>query len=350
MRIGIVGAGNISDTHARAAASIPGVTVAAVCGENRDRAEALAARHGARCCESLPALVSQRLIDAVIIGSPSGCHAEQATLAVRHGLHVLVEKPLDVTTARIDALVDEVARARVTLAVCFQDRLAPDVVRMKALIDAGEIGAPILATGEVRWYRPPEYYSGSRWRGKRALDGGGALMNQGSHTVDLLVYLMGPVVSVSGAIATRLHAIETEDTAVATLHFASGALGTIYATTASYPGYPRRLSITGSEGTMTLEDSRLVSIDLRGREAVRATNGEPRPENAASPVVSDISGHRRIIEDFLDAVRTGRAPACSGSAGRESVAVIEAAYASAGSGESVKVRAPVTPTQKVMRG
>src|SRR5262249_54712386 len=195
--------------------------------------------------------------------SPSGLHAEQGIGAARRGLHVLVEKPIDVTTARADALIAEAARAGVTLGVIFQDRLKPDVVRMKALVDAGRLGAPILASARVRWYRPPSYYEGSRWRGTRALDGGGALMNQGVHTVDLLLWLFGPVRRVSAAAATRLHAIEVEDTAVAALEFASGALGTLEAATSAFPGYSRRLELTGANGTLILDGDDLVGIDLR---------------------------------------------------------------------------------------
>ncbi len=139
-----------------------------------------------------------------MIGSPSGRHADHAIAAARTGRHALVEKPLDISTARVDQLIDEATRARVTLGVFFQDRLKPEIVEMKRRIDAGEIGTPLLATGEVKWFRPREYYSSSRWRGTWALDGGGALMNQGIHTVDLMLYLLGPVASVSGLTATRL--------------------------------------------------------------------------------------------------------------------------------------------------
>ena len=128
-----------------------------------------------------------------MIGSPSGCHADHAIAAARAGCHVLVEKPLDISTARIDELIAEVTHAGVTLGVFFQDRLKPDVVEMKRRIEAGEIGMPLVATGEVKWFRPRDYYSSSRWRGTWALDGGGALMNQGIHTVDLLLHLLGPV-------------------------------------------------------------------------------------------------------------------------------------------------------------
>jgi predicted dehydrogenase len=266
--------------------------------------------------------------------------------AAARGLHVLVEKPIDVTVAKVDALIAEANRAGVTLGVIFQDRLKPDLARLKALVDAGALGSPILAEASVKWYRPPSYYEGSRWRGRRALDGGGALMNQGVHTVDLLVWLFGPVRRVSGRVTTAHHAIEVEDTAVAVLEFANGAVGTIEATTAAYPGYPRRLALTGSNGTAVIEGDDLVALDLRDESAVPSAfarehaSGLRRDtpmENAASPVVSDTSAHRAAIEDFMRAVRDGARPCCDGADGRRSVELIAAIYRASQTGAPVDV-------------
>ncbi len=338
MNVGILGAGNISETHARAARAA-GLHVVAVFGDNRDKAHQLAERHDARAFEGLDAFLRHPTLDLVMIGSPSGCHADQATAAVRAGHHVLVEKPLDVSTSRIDSLLNEVSRANVTLGVFFQDRLKPDVVVMKRRIDAGDIGTIVLATGEVKWFRPPEYYTASRWRGTWALDGGGALMNQGIHTVDLMLYLLGPVRRLSGVIATRFHKIEAEDTATGAFEFASGALGTIEATTAAPPGQPRRLEIIGSAGTLVLEGDRLVTtLDAQTGDDLTAGAAATRPENASSPVVSDISAHQRIIEDFVDAVRDGRPPVCDGREGRRSVEIVEAMYRSARQNVAIDLR------------
>ena len=320
MNVGIVGAGNISATHARAAEAA-GLGVVAVFGENRSKTRALAERHRATPYDSIDALLGDRAIDLVLIGSPSGCHAEQAAAAIRAQRHVLVEKPLDISTRRIDTLLDEVRRAGVTLGVFFQDRLKPDVIALKQSIDAGVIGTPVLATGEVKWSRSAAYYSESKWRGTWALDGGGALMNQGIHTVDLMLYLLGPVVRVSGSIATRAHAIEAEDTAVAALEFASGVLGTVVATTAAHDGQPRRLEIIGSAGSLVLEGDRMVTTVGDAASVVS--------ESATSAVVSDVAAHQRIIEDFVGAIRDGRPPVCDGNEARRSVAVVEAVYRSA---------------------
>ncbi len=319
MNVGVIGAGNISDTHARAAVAA-GLRIVGVHGDNQEKARQLADRHGASAFTTLDALLAHQPLDLVMIGSPSGRHADHAIAAARTGRHALVEKPLDISTARVDQLIEEATRARVTIGVFFQDRLKPEIVEMKRRIDAGEIGTPLLATGEVKWFRPREYYSSSRWRGTWALDGGGALMNQGIHTVDLMLYLLGPVASVSGLTATRYHNIEAEDTATALLEFVNGVQGTIDVTTAAPPGSPRRLRVTGSEGSLLLEGDRLIET----------TDGPPPPmENAASAVVTDVSNHQRIIEDFVDAIRGQRAPVCDGIEGRRSVEVVEAVYRSA---------------------
>jgi len=204
LRIGLVGAGGISGTHARAARAIRGVEIVAVYGTDRRKVEALAHEYAAAPCDTLDAFFATPM-DVVAIGSPSGVHAEEAIAAVRHGIHALVEKPLDITTTKIDALIEEADRARVKVGVFFQDRLTPDLVKMKHQISAGAIGEPVLASGSVKWYRPPEYYSQSKWRGTWRLDGGGALMNQAIHTVDTLLWLFGLVARVSGNVATRLH-------------------------------------------------------------------------------------------------------------------------------------------------
>jgi UDP-N-acetyl-2-amino-2-deoxyglucuronate dehydrogenase len=337
VHIGILGAGNISDTHARAAAAIPGMTVAAVFGANAEKTAALAARYGATRCRDLESFLAHRPMDLVAIGSPSGLHAEQTLAAVRRGLHVIVEKPLDISTDRIDQLIPAAEAAHVKIGVFFQDRLKPAMADLKAAVREGRLGSPVLASGRVKWYRPPEYYGKSRWRGTWALDGGGALINQGIHTVDVLLWLLGPVRRVRAATSTRLHAIEVEDTAVAILEFESGALGVIEAATSIYPGYARRLEVTGTEGTMVIEDDRLVRSDLRSSSGNVAAPPSPT-ESAASPVVSDASAHQRIIEDFLRGIETGTPIACDAREGRKSVAVVQAIYEAARTGTSVAPR------------
>jgi predicted dehydrogenase len=331
VHVGLIGAGNISDTHARALGAMTGAAVAATYAPVRERAERFAAQYGGTAYDSLDRMLAQRPLDMVVIGTPSGLHADHGIAAAARGLHVLVEKPLDVTAARADGLINAAAAAGVTLGVIFQDRLKPDVVRMKALVDAGRLGTPILANARVKWYRPPSYYAGSRWRGTKALDGGGALMNQGVHTVDLLLWLFGPVKRVFARTIAGLHAIEVEDTAVAVLEFASGAIGTLEAATSAYPGYSRQIELTGSNGTIRLDGDALAAVDLKDvRDDERpAARESATTVSAASPIVADTSAHVRVFEDFLRAISGRRPPLCDGIEGRRSVALIEAIYQSA---------------------
>jgi UDP-N-acetyl-2-amino-2-deoxyglucuronate dehydrogenase len=206
-------------------------------------------------------------------------------------------------------------------------------------VDAGVLGQPILADARVKWFRPPDYFSGSRWRGTFALDGGGALINQGIHTVDLMLWLFGDVVSVQATKKTLLHAIEAEDTLVAMLEFATGALGALQSTTSAYPGYPRRLELTGSKGTVIIEQDRVLAADLRNPSPDLALGEEAdRNPSASSPVVSDFRGHQCVLEDFICAIETNRKPLCDGREGRRSLALVEAIYKACRTRERVSLR------------
>src|ERR1700720_4045470 len=291
--IGLIGSGNITQTHARAARAIPGVQISAIYGSNHQTVARLATEHHAKPYNDFAAFLAHKPMNLVILGTPSGLHAEQGIAAAQHGLHVLTEKPLDTTTKNADPLIAAADKANVKLGVIFQDRLKPNIQRLKHWLDRGLLGKPLLIDARVKWYRPPDYYSTSNWRGTFALDGGGALINQAIHTVDLLLYLLGDVARVQARTATVLHKIEAEDTAVATLEFSSGAVGTLFATTAAYPGYPRRIEITGTEGTITLEQDRIVTADFRNPpdDLASVSTGDSN-QSASSAAVTDISGHQ----------------------------------------------------------
>ena len=328
--IGLIGGGNISETHARAARAIPGVEISAIHGTNTEKIARLCREHGGTPYHDFDAFLQHRPMNLVIIGSPSGLHAAQGIAAAKRGLHVLTEKPIEITTERADALIAAANQSNIKLGVIFQDRLKPHIRQLKDWLDLGRLGKPLLVDARVKWYRPPEYYSNSRWRGTVALDGGGALINQAVHTVDLLLWLLGDVVRVQARTATRLHKIEAEDTAVAILEFASGAIGTLLATTAAYPGYPRRIEISGTEGTVILEHDRIIAADLRDAPAI-AIESAPVDENqsAFTAAVSDFRGHQAVLEDFIQCIQQNRTPACDGLEGRRSIALIEAIYRAA---------------------
>jgi UDP-N-acetyl-2-amino-2-deoxyglucuronate dehydrogenase len=330
IRIGLIGGGNITETHARAVRAIKDAEITAIVGSNADNVKRLCREHGGQPYSDFEKFLDHRPMDMVAIGSPSGLHANQGIAAARRGLHVLTEKPIDISTQRADALIQAAEQSQVKLGVIFQDRVKPEICRLKQWVSSGASGKPILADASVKWYRPPEYYRNSRWRGTLALDGGGALINQGVHTIDLLLWLLGDIIRVQARTATALHKIEGEDTAVAILEFASGALGIFQATTAAYPGYARRLALTGSEGTLILDNDRIVAMDLRSKAATGKSEISPSlSESASSPVVSDIRWHQAVLEDFINAIKDKKKPVCDGQDGRRSLRVIEAIYRSA---------------------
>jgi UDP-N-acetyl-2-amino-2-deoxyglucuronate dehydrogenase len=334
IHIGLIGGGNITETHARSAQVIPGVEISAMHGTNSEKIAHLCRQHGGTPYQDFAAFLKHRPMDLVIIGSPSGLHAEQGIAAAHQGLHVLTEKPIEITTARADALIRAAKQSDVQLGVIFQDRTKPHIRQLKNWLDQNLLGKVLFVDARVKWYRPPDYYANSRWRGTQALDGGGALINQGVHTVDLLLWLLGDVVRVQARTATLFHKIEAEDTAVATLEFSSGALGVFHATTAAYPGYPRRVEVSGTLGTVILEQDRIIAANLRNAPmaaelAALDKSATDENQSASSAAVSDFRGHQAVIEDFLQAIQNKRAPACDGSEGRRSIALIESIYRAA---------------------
>jgi UDP-N-acetyl-2-amino-2-deoxyglucuronate dehydrogenase len=338
MHVGIIGGGNISETHARAAQETPGVSIAAIYGMNQEKVTRMAAQYQAAPYSDFDKFLAHRPMDFVAIGSPSGLHAEQGIAAASRGLHVLTEKPLDVSTDRADELINATSKAGVKLGVFFQDRFKADLQRLKSWADGGILGKLILADARVKWYRPAAYYADSKWRGTLRWDGGGALINQAIHTVDLLLWVCGDVKAVQAVRRTALHQIEAEDTLVASLEFENGAIGSFQATTSVYPGYPRRLELTGSEGTVIVEHDRLVAADLRNAPADFQSKGNDRNASASSPTVSDVRGHQAALGDFVHAIQTNSTPRCSGVEGRRSLALVEAIYAACASGKRIELK------------
>ena len=330
IHIGLIGGGNITETHARAAHAIPGVEISAIHGSNAGKVNKLCREYGGKAYQDFNAFLVHRPMDLVVIGSPTHVHAEQGIAAAGQGFHVLTDKAIDISTVRADALIEATDRAHVKLGVIFQDRAQAEIRQLKDWIDQGLLGKIILVDAKVKWWRPAEYYNDSRWRGAPYEHGGGMLINHAIHTLDLLLWLLGDVAKLQASLTTKLHKVPFEDTATALLEFANGASGVFQATTAAYPGYPRRVEITGTEGTVILEHDRVIAANLRnpppGMKAVAAPDTNA---SASSPVVSDIRGHQAVLEDFLKAIKENGKPLCDGREGRRSVALIEAMYRAA---------------------
>jgi UDP-N-acetyl-2-amino-2-deoxyglucuronate dehydrogenase len=253
----IIGCGMIARFHARALTEVPNARVVALADSEVARAHKLAGELGLgedRVYAELPPLLARRDVDVVIVATPSGVHMEPAVAAAEAGKHVVVEKPLEITLERCDRIIEACDRHRVQLCTIFPSRFADANRALKAAVDAGRFGRLTLGETTCKWWRSQAYYDQGGWRGTKALDGGGALMNQAIHNVDLLAWMMGPATHVCGFAGTLAHErIEVEDTAVACLRFASGAVGVIEATTSVHPGLPKTIAIHGDRGTAVIE-------------------------------------------------------------------------------------------------
>ena len=341
---GIVGAGMISRFHAKAIQEVKGAKLVACADRSFEKAQALAKEFGIKPYDSVEAMLDDPAVDAVTIGTPSGAHMEPAVIAAKAGKHVIVEKPLEITLKRCDKIIDACDKAGVKLGAIFPSRFHDSAKLMKGAVDARRFGRITLGDAYVKWFRTQQYYDSGAWRGTWALDGGGALMNQAVHTVDLLSWLMGPVTEVQAFTATLAHdRIEVEDVATATLRFASGALGVIEATTAAFPGYLKRIELHGSEGSAVLEEEDIKAWDfakkLRSDAAVhrQMASSKSTGGGAADPAAIGHHGHTLQIQDFVDAIRKDRTPAVDGTEGRKSIEIILAIYQSAITGKKVSL-------------
>jgi len=342
--IAIIGTGMISHFHARAIAEVRGAKLVACYDRAPEAAKRFAKEVGCEAYSDLDEMLASPEVDIVSVATPSGAHMEPAVAAARAGKHVIIEKPLEITLKRCDRIIRECEKAGVKLSSIFPSRFHDSSIKMRKAVDAGRFGRLTLGDAYVKWFRTQEYYDSGAWRGTWKLDGGGALMNQAIHTVDLLTWLMGPVDEIQAQTATLAHKrIEVEDVATATLKFANGALGVIEASTAAYPGYLKRIELHGNEGTAVLEEEDIKTWDfakksrsdaaiLKAMQSSKSSGG-----GAADPSAIGHHGHTMQFRDFVKAIKTDGTPAVDGHEGRRSVEIILAIYKSAMSGKTVKL-------------
>jgi UDP-N-acetyl-2-amino-2-deoxyglucuronate dehydrogenase len=337
---GIIGVGMIADFHAQAIAHTKGGKLVGIATRNPENGRAFAQKHQLSfSTTSVDELVARPDIHVVCITTPSGAHLEPALAAVRAGKHVVIEKPIEITTERADELLRVADAAGVKVTPIFQARFGEGARTIKAAIDAGRFGRLVLASAYVKWHRSKEYYTG--WKGSLKLDGGGALINQAIHGIDLLQWFAGMPAEVFCWKTRRVYEhIEAEDTASAALKYPGGALGTIEATTAAWPGWQRRIEICGEKGSAMLEDDHISHWDFRdtqpGDDAIRAKKIDAKMRSGAgAPGEISFEGHRRQIQDLIDAVRENRPVAIDGHEARKAVALIRGLYASAERGAPV---------------
>ncbi len=339
LHFGIIGCGMISSAHADSVKSIPDAELTGVFDMSPDRCRAFAKSYGVKAYDSVDALLSDTDIDAVCICTPSGFHAENALRVMEAGKHVLIEKPLALNTDDCDRLIEAAAKYGVKAGVMSQLRFAETTQILKSLVDNGDLGRIVTADILMKYYRSPEYFAESPWRGTWKHDGGGALMNQGIHGIDLLLYIMGKAKSVYGMARTLRHSIEVEDTASAVVEFENGALGLIQGTTSVSPGYPRVLTVSGTKGTVSITENRFTEWSITDREIPDGIRlgGEIR-SGARNPTDISNAGHRMQIEDFIDAIRNDREPKVGLADGRRTIEMITAIYESSRKNISIKLR------------
>lgn len=345
----VVGCGVIGRTHVNQVNAIEDARLVAVVDEIPDRAEAFSELYGVPGYTDLHEALQRDDVHVVTVGTPSGLHGDVAIAAAKAGKHVIVEKPIEITLERADAMIAACREAGVKLCVISQHRFDPSTVTVKRRIEQGLFGRMLLGEAAINWYRSQGYYDSGAWRGTWALDGGGALMNQGIHTVDLLQYLMGPVESVFAHAATLNHRrIEVEDSAVAVLRFRDGGMGTIVGTTLAYPGLSARVEVFGQQGTAVIENDQLTHLYVRdGVESGQVMHRDREAVNlAADPQAADLNtaadpsaispgGHLAQFMDMIEAVRGDREPMVNGPEGRKPLEIILAIYESARTGKEV---------------
>jgi predicted dehydrogenase len=339
----IIGTGAIADVHASAIRQNSDARLIATYSRNVAALSAFANRHQCRAAESLDEIITDPTIGAVCITTPSGAHAEVAVPVLEAGKAVLCEKPLEVSLEAVDRILRAAQAGGGVLAAVFQMRLGRGAQLLKQAIDASRFGRLTLCSAYIKWWRSQSYYDNSPWKGTWRLDGGGALMNQGIHAVDLLQWLVGLPEEVSAFFGTLVHpGVEAEDTVAAALRFPHGALGVIEAATSAFPGTDLRLEIIGDHGTAVLVNDRLMRWEFGERlpedDQICASSNAPVIKGGTSdPMAMTNEGHCRLVDDLVAALREGRTPLISGAEARRAVALVLAIYEAARTGRRTRV-------------
>lgn len=336
--VAVIGSGSIAEQHLSALKELPGARIVGVSSRTEARARAAGERFGCRWTTDYRALLADPEVDLVDVVTSSGSHAPIALSALEAGKHVLVEKPMAMNTRDARRLIAE-ARARgLVLSVVSQRRFEELHGAVRRVLDAGLLGRLLLVEASVPYYRTQAYYDSADWRGTVAQDGG-ALMNQGIHSVDLMLWFAGPARSVVGRTATQAHRMEAEDLALGIASFESGAFGTVMATTSAQPGFAPALRLYGEKGTIWLEGSAITHWTVPGAPEPPRSGGEASA-GVRDPRLTSHRFHQAQIRDVLEAIERGRPPAVTGEDGFRAVAFVEALYASAARGAEQPVEAP----------
>jgi len=337
LRFGIIGCGVIHHWHAAAIRSLSDAAeLVAVCDVVADRAVEAADKLGVKAYTNIEDLLADDRIDVVTIATPSGMHVDHAIKAVQHGKHVIVEKPFDITLDKADQLMAIAVDARVHVTCVSQTQYGPGIKQLHEWLAAGKLGELVYGEATIKWYRSQEYYDSGDWRGTWALDGGGALMNQGVHYADNLRRAMGSPKTISAYAATRGHNIEVEDVVTASIVFKNGAIGTLTATTCAYPGFDTTLEIFGTKGSVKIANQELVSAHFAdGEHHDGAKLRSEQPSTASDPAAVGSYYHSCQFRDFIDNIRSGKSRLAGAQEGRDALELVLGVYQSARTGQPV---------------
>jgi len=340
---GIIGAGAIGPFHAEAITDLPDAQLVGICDRVEAKAKALAEKYNAKMwCTDYYKLLEREDIDVVNLCLPPFLNEEITLAAAEVGKHVIVEKPMALNVTQADKMIAACRKAKVKLAAVFPCRFSKDAQLVKRIIDEGKLGKLFMGSAYTKWIRTQEYYEVAPWRKTWAEQGGGALINQAIHAIDLLQWFMGPVESLYGFMDTVTHKMEVEDVAVAALRFRNGAIGVIEGSTAAYPGFPRRVEIHGEKGSIVLKVWEIELLAIKGSKIeVRGSLEEDYINKrlgdcSSGPVHQSPEPHRVQIKDFIEAIEEDREPFVNGEEGGKVIEIIRAIYKSAKSGKEVK--------------
>ncbi len=336
MKFGIIGTGLIAEFHARALSEIKGAELEACMDVNSERAAGFGAKYHCTSYNSIEHFLKHPSLEIVTVCTPSGLHRDMAVAAAHAGKHVIVEKPLEISTERCQQIIDACKKNNVVLSGIFPSRFFSAASTVKKAVDAGRFGKLTMGTASVKWWREQSYYSTGGWKGTRSLDGGGALINQSIHAIDLLLWYMGDAEEVYACMDTSAHSgIEVEDNAVVAVRFKNGAIGTIHGSTSVWPGFLKRLEISGTAGSAILEEENLTFWKFKEEnpddEYVRKqfAGATHTGGGASDPAAISHHGHKLQFLDIIDAIQNNREPLIDGEEAMKAVRLIEAAYRSA---------------------
>jgi UDP-N-acetyl-2-amino-2-deoxyglucuronate dehydrogenase len=333
--VGIIGTGSIARTYAKCISEIADVHLVAMFSKSINRVADAEQQFNVPVFSILKEFLDQDTIDLVIVCNESGNHGEAIKSAALAGKHILCEKPLEVTPEKVNAAIEICKAQNVILGGVFQNRCAADFRTVLETVEAGLLGKLLMGNAHINWYRSKEYYAKNPWRGTLKLDGGAALMNQGIHTIDLLLKVMGPVHSVIGNIRTMVHDIEGEDVAAGIVNFKNGAMGTITAGTSLFPGYPERLEIYGEKGSIIMQAGKITDWHVANIPAPEVMKSKTRASGASDPASIGHLNHKIVIEDMVNAITQNEAPMVDGAEAKKSVTLITALYHSSKAGKMI---------------